>query len=148
MIVSVVGKGRNCPTSISDLAYSVGYFVATGGHTLVTGGLGGVMLAAARGAAPHGPVIGILPLQREPDPMWPSGAVVLHTGVPVSIRNVFTASCCDVMLAVDGSHGTMQELAVALDREIPVAQVDTKRWPGVIPIALADVKAWLEEPWW
>lgn len=144
MIVAVVGKGRNCDPLVEELAEEVGLAIAQAGHTVVCGGLGGVMEGAARGArAAGGQVIGLLPGQLDANEHC---ALVLRTGVPVAIRNVILASCCDAMLALDGSHGTMQELAVALNREgLPVAQVETHRWTplGLHMLQRQEVAAWL-----
>lgn len=146
MIVSVVGKGRNCPVEVTDIAWSIGYHVAAAGHVVVTGARSGVMLAAARGAlqVPGAKVIGLLPVDVEPEPLWPEEAVLLRTGLHEYSRNIVVAACCDRMLATTGSHGTAQELAIADDRGIPVAQVDTTRWPGVDAIGLHDIAGWLQ----
>lgn len=144
MIVAVVGKGRNCPRDVWELAYDCGVAVAQGGHLLMTGGLGGVMLQAALGAAAHGgTVIGVLPDKREPDPAFPG--IVVPTGMSEPNRNVVMGSCCAAMLALYGSHGTMQEVAVALDREIPVASVETDLWEpfGARHVRIDEVDEWL-----
>ena len=127
MIAVVIGKGRNCPEELCDLAHEVGAAVGRSGHVLVTGGLGGVMLHAAIGAADEGGrVIGLVPAGREPDERFPG--LVLRTGLTEPVRNVVTGSCADFMLVLWGSHGTAQELAVATDRGIPVAAVETGHW--------------------
>ncbi|HWD55837.1 MAG TPA: hypothetical protein VG346_11980 [Acidimicrobiales bacterium] len=145
MIVAVVGKGRNCPPEVADIARFVGYAVGAAGHVLVCGGLGGVMDAAAAGAAMAGAtVIGLVPNQ---DPPNDNCTIALATGLPPTVRNIVVGSCCDALLALGGSHGTMQEIAVALDREVPVAAVETDRWIGLVPerIGRDHVPAWLAQ---
>lgn len=144
MIVAVVGKGRDCPFDTWAVAQRVGAAVALAGHVLLTGGLGGVMLAAAKGAAAeHGQVIGLVPDRGEPDPEFPG--LLLRTGLSTPTRNVVMGHACDAMLACYGSHGTMQELAFALDRGIPVAAVACSTWHtiGVPTLELPEVLPWL-----
>jgi uncharacterized protein (TIGR00725 family) len=145
VLVAVVGKGRNCPFDTWRVAIEVGKAVARAGHTVVTGGLGGVMFAAALGAvAEGGQAIGFIPAGGVPDENF--AGLVIPTGLSEPVRNVLIGSCCDAMLACWGSHGTLQELAVATDREVPVAGVVTPAWdllPGVDHLELDGLDAWL-----
>ena len=60
-MVAVIGAGE-CEADAAQRAHEVGARLARAGCALVTGGLGGVMEAASRGAAEAGgQVIGILP---------------------------------------------------------------------------------------
>ncbi len=144
MIVAVVGKGRNCRPEVVDLARHVGRQVAVAGHVLVCGGLGGVMMASAEGASEAGGVVlGVVPNE---DAANGHCTIVVRTGLPPTVRNVVIGSCCDAMLALDGSHGTMQEIAVALDRGVPIAAVETQRWASLVQAILSpdDVRGWLD----
>ena len=83
------------------------------GAVVVTGGLGGVMQAASRGAAaPGGETIGILPgadaaeaneFVRTP----------IATGLGVA-RNLVVVTSADAVIAVGGRHGTLSEIGLAL----------------------------------
>jgi uncharacterized protein (TIGR00725 family) len=123
-LIGVVGKGRNCPAEVYDLALQVGRMV--GRHAaaciLVTGGLGGAMTAAACGAREAGGLsIGLLPaLSDRTTGENPCLDIPINTGVTAHIRNVILASAVDVLIAVPGSHGTLQEMILALDMEKPV----------------------------
>ena len=83
------------------------------GAVVVTGGLGGVMRAASRGAlAAGGETIGILPGD---DPSeanefvrWP-----IATGLGVA-RNLVVVTAADAVIAVGGKHGTLSEIGLAL----------------------------------
>jgi uncharacterized protein (TIGR00725 family) len=144
VIVAVIGKGRNCPADVSDTAYGCGVQVAALGHVLVTGGLGGCMLGAAHGAASRGgTVLGIVPANRDPDPTFPG--IVIRTGLSEATRNVVIGSCADAVIACAGSHGTMQELAVALDRGVPCVQVRTQAWSAFVgrAVDVLEVDEWL-----
>lgn len=98
-----------------DLAEEVGRRLAEAGCTLVTGGLGGVMEAASRGASlAGGLVIGILPtsLTRDANPFVD---VPIATGMG-DARNVIIASTAEAFVAVGGAYGTLSEIAFALKR--------------------------------
>lgn len=146
MRVAVCGKGKNCAPETSRLAHHVGKQVGGLGHELWTGGLGGVMAAAASGAREvGGRVVAVLPALREG--MTPHTAdVTIDTALPEPFRNVVLASSVDAMLVLLGSHGTLQELAVALDREIPIASVDCLAWAslGVVLLRPEEVAGWLK----
>ncbi|MET0800634.1 MAG: TIGR00725 family protein [Actinomycetota bacterium] len=94
-------------------AEEVGRRLARAGAVLVCGGLGGVMDAAAAGAAAEGGTsVGILPGTDR------SGAsrhltVVVTTGFGEG-RNVLVARSADAMIAVGGEFGTLSEVALAL----------------------------------
>jgi uncharacterized protein (TIGR00725 family) len=61
-LIAVVGSGGDISQAIAQQAERMGELVAARGWVLLTGGKGGVMEAASRGAAEAGvTVIGILP---------------------------------------------------------------------------------------
>lgn len=91
------------------LAEQAGEMLARRGITLVTGGRGGVMEAASRGAAGAGGLtVGIMPGTdaRSANP-WCD--VVIPTGLGHA-RNVLTALAGDFIVAVGGGAGTLSEL--------------------------------------
>lgn len=143
MIVAVYGKGRDCPKDVYDDAVTVGRYIAEGGHVLVTGGLGGVMEAAAKGARECGGfVVGILPYN------WKGNkylSLAIRTGLSVPTRNVVNGACADMAIGMWGGHGTLQELCLAMDRDIPVAAVATDKWESLnIPqLVVEEVPGWL-----
>lgn len=144
MIVAVFGKGRNCPKEVAELAYWIGGEIAGAGHVLLSGALAGVMFDAADGAAGRGgQVIGLAPVEGSVDARFPG--IVLRTGLTAHVRNVVLANACDAAVMLHGSHGAMQELAVVLDREIPVVAVETDRWAamGVPRLAGSAFPGWL-----
>lgn len=64
MRVSVIG-GSSVPAETAAVAEELGERLANRGHTVVCGGLGGVMAAVCRGAAnAGGETIGVLPTGR------------------------------------------------------------------------------------
>src|SRR3990170_5769803 len=110
-------RARNTPfvNRASADAEAVGRLVAQAGAVLVCGGLGGVMEAACRGAKSAGGLtIGILPGgdRAEANP-FVDVAVVTGMG---TARNVIVVRTADALVAVDGSYGTLSEIAHALDQ--------------------------------
>ena len=118
MYISVIG-GEHCSREIYDMAMEVGRRIAEMGAVLVTGGRGGVMEAACRGAKEKGGVtIGILPSSsREEGNKYLDYAIV--TGIGYA-RNVLVVLNGDIIIAIDGHYGTLSEIAFALEFAKPV----------------------------
>jgi uncharacterized protein (TIGR00725 family) len=94
------------------MAASVGFAVLTGGRT-------GVMAAAARGAKEAGGVtLAILP---ENEHLFANPWIdfVMPSGMGIG-RNFLTALAGDVMLALPGGTGTLEEMCFAADFNRPV----------------------------
>ena len=106
--VSVIGSGAEH----EERAEAVGRLLAERGCTLVCGGHGQVMAAAARGAkAAGGTTVGILPGERRADANeWIDHAVVTGIG---HARNLAVAASGDAVIAVGGGWGTLAEIAFA-----------------------------------
>jgi uncharacterized protein (TIGR00725 family) len=121
--VAVVGGGV---ASGEDLvaAEEVGRGLAAAGAVVVTGGLGGVMEAASRGAASSGGlVVGVLPgVDRAAANRWVG--VALPTGLGEG-RNLVVVRSADVVVAVGGEWGTLSEIALALKAGTPVVGLGT-----------------------
>jgi uncharacterized protein (TIGR00725 family) len=115
-IVAVVGDGEpRGPEAhrLLEWADEVGQRAARGGAVVVTGGLGGVMLAASRGAAgAGGETIGILP-GTDPDEANEFVRTPIATGLGV-VRNFVVVTAADVVIAIGGRHGTLSEIGLAL----------------------------------
>jgi uncharacterized protein (TIGR00725 family) len=107
--VSVIGSG----SENEERAEEVGRLLAERGCTLVCGGRGEVMAAAARGAkAAGGTTIGILPGETRAEANeWIDHVVVTGIG---HARNLAVAASGDAVIAVGGRHGTLAEIGFAL----------------------------------
>ena len=111
-MIGIVGPGdTEDPRLLADAA-DVGRLVAQAGHDVVTGGLGGVMAAASRGAhEAGGRVVGVLPGD---DPAaanrWVDEAVATGLGQG---RNATLVDMADAVIGVGGSWGTLSEIALA-----------------------------------
>ena len=114
--VAVVGDGDpRGPEAhrILEWAEEVGQLLARAGAVVVTGGLGGVMRAASRGAHGAGGVtIGILP-GADPAEANEFVTIPIATGLGV-VRNLVVVTAADAVVAVGGRHGTLSEIGMAL----------------------------------
>jgi uncharacterized protein (TIGR00725 family) len=131
--LAVIGASKASP-EIYELAVAVGQEAARMGWIVVTGGLGGVMEAAARGAQEAGGLtVGILPGgdRREANPFI-QVAVATHIR---HARNSIIAHTADALIAVDGEYGTLSEIALGLKLGKPVIGLKTA-WniPGIVPV--------------
>jgi len=108
----VIGAGA-CDASTAERARTVGRLLAERGCAVLTGGLGGVMEAASRGAAETGGlVLAILP---GPDPTAanPHVALAIASGMGEA-RNAILVNTAEAFVAVAGEYGTLSEIAFAL----------------------------------
>ncbi|MDQ4067872.1 MAG: TIGR00725 family protein [Actinomycetota bacterium] len=121
--VAVCGGGE-AGEDVCRLAEDVGRELARRGAVVVTGGLGGVMEAACRGAkAASGTTIGILPTDdRAAANPWVDVAVPTGMGEG---RNVLVVRAADAVIAVAGEFGTLSEIALALRLGKPVVGLRT-----------------------
>jgi len=121
--VGVIGAG-DCPDATGAIAREVGYEIGRRGWTLVCGGLGGVMRAAAKGCAEAGgTTVGILPgLDR--GTANPYIQIALPTGLGEG-RNLLVVRASDILIAIAGGYGTLSEIALALKGGKPVIGLET-----------------------
>jgi uncharacterized protein (TIGR00725 family) len=123
LYVAVSGGGE-AGQEACRAAEEVGRELARRGAVVVTGGLGGAMAAASRGAKEEqGTTVGILPGddRAEANP-WVD--VALATGLGEG-RNVVLVRTVDAVVAVAGEFGTLSEIALALRAGTPVVGLAT-----------------------
>jgi uncharacterized protein (TIGR00725 family) len=127
--VGVVGPGE-ASSREQWLAEEVGAGLAELGAVVVTGGLGGVMEAASRGArSRRGLTLGILPGDdRDAANGWVEIAVATGLG---ELRNGILVRACDALVAIGGGHGTLSEVGFALKLGRPVVGLGTWAVHGV-----------------
>ncbi|HEX5881321.1 MAG TPA: TIGR00725 family protein [Actinomycetota bacterium] len=121
--VAVCGPGTATGEE-EEWAEEVGRRLGEAGAVVVCGGLGGVMDAAARGAAAAGgTVIGILPGE---DRLGASEhlTVAIPTGMGEA-RNALIARVADAVIAIGGEWGTLSEIALARKMGRPVVGLAT-----------------------
>ena len=119
-----VSGGGDAGEAACRLAEEVGRELARRGAVVVTGGLGGAMAAASRGAkAQGGTTVGILPSDDRADANeWVDVAVPTGLGEG---RNAVVVRAADAVIAVAGEFGTLSEIALALRLGRPVVGLDT-----------------------
>jgi uncharacterized protein (TIGR00725 family) len=123
--IAVVGASQ--PTASQErAAEAVGRVLGAAGAIVITGGRGGVMAAASRGAREAGAiVVGVLPGgDRSQANQWVT--IALPTGLG-ELRNGLVVRAADAVVAVGGAYGTLSEIALALAAGTPVVGVDS--WP-------------------
>jgi uncharacterized protein (TIGR00725 family) len=134
--IAVIGASQ--PTAEQEqAAEDIGRGLGAAGCVVVTGGRGGVMAAASRGAHEAGAtVVGILPgTDRREANEWVG--LALPTGMG-ELRNGLIVRAADAVVAVGGAHGTLSEIALALSAGVGVVGYDT--WP-IEGVELADTPA-------
>jgi uncharacterized protein (TIGR00725 family) len=121
--ISVVGNNADSCTKVAyDAAYRVGRAIAMEGAVVVSGGLGGVMEAAGKGARDAGGMcLGIIPSADSVEANRYCDFVIA-TGLGKS-RNFLVAYSGDAMVIVGGGAGTLIEVAAAYQAAKPVAAV-------------------------
>jgi uncharacterized protein (TIGR00725 family) len=119
-----VSGGGDAGEAACQLAEDVGRELARRGAVVVTGGLGGAMEAACRGAkAEGGTTLGILPTDDRADANeWVDVAVPTGMGEG---RNALVVRAADAVVAVAGGFGTLSEIALALRLGRPVVGLGT-----------------------
>ncbi|HEX2105557.1 MAG TPA: TIGR00725 family protein [Solirubrobacteraceae bacterium] len=124
-----MGPGDASPAEL-QAAEEVGAGLAAAGAVVVTGGLGGVMEAACRGARSRdGTTLGILPGEdREAANGWVQIAIATGLG---ELRNGLVVRAADALVAIGGGHGTLSEVALALRIGRPVVGLGTWEVHGV-----------------
>jgi len=129
-IVAVIGGAETTQKNLK-IAEEVGALIAKRGAILITGGLGGVMNAASKGAKEaDGLVIGILPTT-DKESANPYVDIRIVTGMNQA-RNIIIARTCDCAIAIDGKYGTLSEIAYCLMFNVPVIGINT--WKISAPI--------------
>ena len=122
-----------------ELAREVGRRLAEAGAVVLCGGLGGVMDAAAEGAAhAGGTVVGILP-GGDRAGASPHLTVAIATGLGEA-RNAVLATAADAVIAIGGGWGTLSEIGLARRRERPVVTLAGWELEGV-PVAVSAEEA-------
>ncbi|MCB9537209.1 MAG: TIGR00725 family protein [Myxococcales bacterium] len=125
-VAAVIGA-NSPPPALFAAAEAIGAGLVDAGLRVATGGLGGVMTAASRGARQaagwtDGSVIGVLPGLIAADAN-PFVDIVVPTGMNYA-RNVVLVAMADVVVAVGGGSGTLSEIAMAWQHGKPIVALD------------------------
>jgi uncharacterized protein (TIGR00725 family) len=125
-IIGVFGAGNICDTDDEwQAALTVGRQLAQRGFVVLTGGLGGVMTAASKGAKEEdGITVGILPGTRKTSPANRYVDIAVYTGMGEA-RNVINTKSCMAAIAIGGEYGTLSEIGLALKGNCPIVLLNS-----------------------
>ena len=118
--ILVIGNNDDgCTPESEKLAYDVGSEVAKSNSVLITGGLGGVMRAASRGAQESGGItVGIIP-QDDSSHANEFCDIVIPSGMGLS-RDFLNALSADGVIVIGGGSGTLSEICAAYMYKKPI----------------------------
>ena len=118
--ILVIGNNDDgCTPESEKLAYDVGSEVAKSNSVLITGGLGGVMRAASRGAQESGGLtLGIFP-QDDSSHANEFCDIVIPSGMGLT-RDFLNALSADGVIVIGGGSGTLSEICAAYMHKKPI----------------------------
>ncbi|MBD3388128.1 MAG: TIGR00725 family protein [Candidatus Altiarchaeales archaeon] len=117
--ITVIGLDGKLPPEVDRMAERIGEDIANSGCVLICGGKKGVMEAACRGAKKAGGItVGILP-SFDGSEANDYVDVVIPSGMGYA-RNTLVVSSGDAIVSLNGSTGTLSEIAMALNYGKPV----------------------------
>jgi uncharacterized protein (TIGR00725 family) len=133
-VIGVIGAAHATPAGYRK-AEDVGRLIAQRSAVLVCGGLTGIMEGACRGCRDHGgEAVGILP-GAEASEANPFVTLAIPTNMGHA-RNIIIVHSAQALIAIEGEHGTLSEIAVALKLGRPVIAIDS--WPDIEGVVYVD----------
>lgn len=139
-VVTIFGSARTNPRNeYYRITRRLARIFSSNGYTVVTGGGGGIMEAANRGAADvNGKSVGlniILPHEQKPNKY----SNIKKDFKYFFIRKLFLVRSTDVFIVMPGGFGSMDELFEVLTliqtkrmKKSPIILVDTAYWQGLV----------------
>ena len=119
--IGVIGSA-DADGEILAAARAVGRDLARAEAIIVCGGLGGVMAAAAEGAAAEGgTVLGFLP-GRGTSSAAPGVSIPVPTGLG-EVRNALVVRASEAVVAIAGGWGTLNEASLCMKLRVPLVGV-------------------------
>ena len=143
-LIGIIGKGSRgpddpVPAEAIEAAEEVGRLIAARDGVVITGGLGGVMEAASKGAQQAGGlVVGLLPgTERSTANRYVD--IPIATGIG-TIRNHLTVRAGDAVIMIGGGNGTLNELTIAYGMKPTVIVETSGGWAQRVRGALYEGK--------
>ena len=130
--IAVFG-GRNINQEVFDDTVEIGKLLAKENYLVFCGGGEGVMEAICKGVSFEGGTsIGILKGDNiDEGNNYLTIPILTNMGIT---RNALLPLNADVAVAISGNHGTLSEIAYALQLEVPIIGYKTWDIPGVISV--------------
>ena len=127
--IAVLG-GREISKNIYDDTIRIGELLANENYLVFCGGGGGVMEAICKGVDQgNGTSIGILKGDNVSEAnKYLKIPILTNMGIT---RNALLPLNCDAAIAISGNHGTLSEIAYALQLNVPIFGYNTWDIPGV-----------------
>ena len=118
--ILIIGNNDNgCTPELENIAYQTGAEVAKSNSILITGGLGGVMKAASKGAKDSGGItVGIIP-QNDKSEANELCDIIIQTGIGL-MRDFLNVLSADGVIAIGGGSGTLSEICAAYMYSKPI----------------------------
>ena len=121
--VAIVGSAGAIPRELRRSVEALAHALGDAGFDLVTGGMDGVMRAAARGHGLSSSGARLVHIEPGWGRAWecnphPAGVVRTDLG---SMRNHLVVRSADLVVAVSGGSGTLSEIAIACQEGKPIA---------------------------
>jgi uncharacterized protein (TIGR00725 family) len=117
--IAVIGSSTQVSPAAEAMAEEVGLEIARAGAILITGGRGGVMESACKGAKRGGGLtVGILP-ESSLDQANPYLDVAVTTGIGYA-RNYINVCSSDAVISISGAGGTLSEIGFAIALKKPL----------------------------
>lgn len=132
-LIAVIGDAKLEPGSVKDkLAEDIGRALIDAGYRVLTGGLGGVMEAACRGARSSakyqsGDTVGVVP-GHDPGEANAFVDISIASGLD-HVRNSVVAHA-DAVIAIGGGAGTMSEICLAWIYKRLILGLRVDGWSG------------------
>jgi uncharacterized protein (TIGR00725 family) len=146
-MIGIFGAGNVSPADNEwQAAFRAGQQLARAGFVVLTGGLGGIMTAASKGARESGGItVGILPGSRNTTPANVYVDIPIYTGMGAA-RNAVNVKSCLAAIAIGGEYGTLSEIALALKYGCPIILLNSwsitphggRKLPGVLIAATVE----------
>ena len=131
-IIGVIGEANiHGDEEKEQIAFEIGKLLMDNGFIIATGGMGGVMETASRGARSsskyrEGSIIGVKPDYND-ESHTQYLDIVIPTGMGIA-RNVILTSMCDAVIAIGGRSGTLSEIALSWQMGKLIIAMDVEGW--------------------
>lgn len=114
-----------------EIAEKVGELLALAGALVITGGKGGIMEFAAKGAkSKNGTTVGVITGPRRTSNEWIDIEIITGSKI-AGFDEVLIPIMCDAVIVIGGGAGTLQEICVSYRNKTPIILISSSR--GCVP---------------